>query len=395
MGLAAPQGGYAKGMDMTAQTDALIARRFDTVIYDLDGTLIDSARTCSSPSAMSWLTTACPTSPRTMCGSSWARGSKVTMGKAFAKFGKVLDDAALTAATKEFVKYYEADPVSHTIAFDGVVDVVAHFGMLGLAQGVCTNKFERPSRMILEHLKLMPPIADVAGSDSFPVRKPDPRHILMLLERMRRDPKRTVMIGDSIHDVEAAHGAGLPAVLVSWGYTVKPASELGAEAVIQRFAALPEALGAIAAQELKPAAGKGPPWQASRRVPTRRSLDQFDEAPRRPVRHQLRIKRLDDRAEGLQVDVPRRTFRPRQETSGGRRPRARARGFENTPRTAERQPAGPPWWAAESPSHVRPGEDDDRRRGRVPRQAVDLGHLVMAGRDERRDVVLRGVDDAR
>ena len=63
---------------------------------------------------------------------------------------------------------------------------------------------------------------------------------------MGGDPRSTVMIGDSIHDVEAAHGAGLPAVLVSWGYTVKPASELGAEAVIQRFVDLPDAMAAIA-----------------------------------------------------------------------------------------------------------------------------------------------------
>ena len=148
--------------------------------------------------------------------------------------------------TREFVRYYEADPVSHTVAFDGVSDVVARFGRLGLKQAVCTNKFEKPSRMILEHLRLMPPISDVAGADTFPVRKPDPRHILMLIERMGGDPARAVMIGDSIHDVEAAHGAGLPAVLVSWGYTVKPASELGAEAVIQRFGDLPEALGNLA-----------------------------------------------------------------------------------------------------------------------------------------------------
>ena len=65
----------------------------------------------------------------------------------------------------------------------------------------------------------------------------------MLVERMGSTPERTVMIGDSIHDVEAAHGAGLPAVLVSWGYTATPASELGAEAVIQRFDALPQRAG--------------------------------------------------------------------------------------------------------------------------------------------------------
>ena len=80
--------------------------------------------------------------------------------------------------------------MSHTSAFAGVSEVVTRFDRLGLRQGVCTNKFERPSRMILEHLKLMPPIADLAGADTFPVRKPDPRHILMLVERMGGSPGR-------------------------------------------------------------------------------------------------------------------------------------------------------------------------------------------------------------
>jgi phosphoglycolate phosphatase len=233
-------------MGMKDTVDALISARFQTVIYDLDGTLIDSAKdmqvAVSNVLADHGLPPVTEEDVRIFMG----QGSKVTMNKAFTKYGKVLDDAALSAVTKEFVRYYEADPVSNTVAFDGVAEVVAYFAKLGLRQGVCTNKFEKPSRMILEHLKLMPPITDVAGADTFPVRKPDPRHILMLVERMGGDPKTTVMIGDSIHDVEAAHGAGLPAVLVSWGYTVKPASELGAEAVIQRFGALPEALGEIA-----------------------------------------------------------------------------------------------------------------------------------------------------
>ena len=226
-------------------TDALIAR-FDTVIYDLDGTLIDSAKdmqlAVSRVLADHDLPPVTEDDVRVFMG----QGSKVTMAKAFAKHGKILDDVALSAVTREFVRYYEADPVGHTVAFDGVAKIVEQFDRLGLRQGVCTNKFEKPSRTILEHLKLMPPIVDLAGADTFPVRKPDPRHILMLVERMGKDPKRAVMVGDSIHDVEAAHGAGLPAVLVSWGYTTQPASELGAEAVIERFDALPEAIGRIA-----------------------------------------------------------------------------------------------------------------------------------------------------
>ena len=66
-------------------------------------------------------------------------------------------------------------------------------------------------------------------------------------DRIGGNRDRAVMIGDSVHDVAAAHAAGVPAVLVSWGYTARPAHELGAEAVIDRFDALPEALGRLAA----------------------------------------------------------------------------------------------------------------------------------------------------
>src|SRR5712664_3415992 len=233
------------GQIMNPNADALIAARFDTIIYDLDGTLIDSAKdmqmAVSHVLADHGLQPVSEDDVRIFMG----QGSKITMGKAFAKNGKSLDDTALSAVTREFVRYYEADPVSHTTAFDGVAEVVARFDRLGLKQGVCTNKFENPSRMILQHLKLMPPIADVAGADTFTVRKPDPGHILQLIDKLGGTRARAVMIGDSIHDVEAAHGGGLPAVLVSWGYTARPASELGADAVIDRFGALPQALEQI------------------------------------------------------------------------------------------------------------------------------------------------------
>jgi phosphoglycolate phosphatase len=231
---------------MKPSSDRLIAQRFDTIIYDLDGTLIDSAKDMQLAVSRVLSDHGLPPISEDDARIFMGQGSKVTMSKAFAKNGRTLDDAALGAATREFVRYYEMDPIRYTVAFDGVADVVARFDSVGMRQGVCTNKFERPARMILEGLKLMPPIADLAGADTFPVRKPDPRHILMLIERMGSHPTRSVMVGDSIHDVEAAHGAGLPAVLVSWGYTARPASELGAEAVIDHFAALPEALGELA-----------------------------------------------------------------------------------------------------------------------------------------------------
>src|SRR5260370_16752151 len=101
-------------------------------------------------------------------------GGKITMRWAFAKGRRPLDDAELSTVTREFVQYYEKDPVHFTTAFDGVAEVVARLDRLGLRQGVCTNKFEKSARMILKGLKLMPPIADVAAPDTFPLPNPAP-----------------------------------------------------------------------------------------------------------------------------------------------------------------------------------------------------------------------------
>src|ERR1700761_3236861 len=140
---------------MDTHAEALIAARFPTVVYDLDGTLIDSAKDMQVAVSNVLRDHGLPPVTEDDVRYFMGQGSKVTMSKAFAKFGRTLDDPALTAVTREFVRYYEADPISHTIAFAGVAEVVAHFGKLGLKQGVCTNKFETPSRTILEHLKLM------------------------------------------------------------------------------------------------------------------------------------------------------------------------------------------------------------------------------------------------
>jgi phosphoglycolate phosphatase len=224
-----------------------ITRRFDTVIYDLDGTLIDSARDMQEAVSRVLADHGLPPISADDARIFMGQGSKVTMGRAFAKNGRKLDDNALSAVTKEFVRYYAADPVKYTRAYEGVDEVVARFHRLGLKQGVCTNKFEGPSRTILSALNLMPPIADVAGADTFRVRKPDPGHILQLVDRIGGDRKRSVMVGDSIHDIEAARHAGIPSVVVSWGYTATPAEELGADAVIRSFDMLPGALEQLAA----------------------------------------------------------------------------------------------------------------------------------------------------
>src|SRR5262249_61659213 len=105
--------------------------------------------------------------PRTSgqdAGRFMGEGTKMTTSGAFAKNGRTLGEAAVSAATREFVRYYEQDPIRHTTAFAGVAEVVAKLDRLGLRQGVCTNKFERPARASLGGLKRLRPIAAVAGA---------------------------------------------------------------------------------------------------------------------------------------------------------------------------------------------------------------------------------------
>jgi len=219
---------------------------FAAILFDLDGTLIDSARDVTSAVNVvlhgHGLEPIDDVTGRTLMG----EGGRVRMRKAFALRGHVLDDTALSAVTREFIEAYARNPVEHTRAYHGVGEILASLSGAGARLGVCTNKYEESARDILGRLGLMRWLADVAGADTFDVRKPHPGHLLKLLARMGQPPGAAAMVGDSRHDVQAAKAAFLPCIAVSWGYTDTPARALGANAVIDRFSELPDALAMLA-----------------------------------------------------------------------------------------------------------------------------------------------------
>lgn len=215
---------------------------FRTIVFDLDGTLIDSARDVGAAVnrvlAEHGLEPLDEATMRSLMG----EGGRVRTRKAFALRGVSLDDAALSARVRDFVRHYGERPVVHTRVYDGVAETLDALAASGVRLAVCTNKYEDSARDVLRRLGLMAAISDVAGADTFDVRKPDPGHILQLLARMGADPADAAMVGDSAHDVHAGRRAGLPTVVVSWGYTETPAHLLGADAVVEHFADIPAAL---------------------------------------------------------------------------------------------------------------------------------------------------------
>jgi len=114
---------------------------------------------------------------------------------------------------------------------------LADLGARGLALAVCTNKADAPSRLLLETLDLAAPFRAVVGGDVVH-RKPDPRHLLDTLAKLGTAPKDALMVGDSPNDAKAAQAAGVPVVIVDYGYSHIPPRELGADAVISDFADL-------------------------------------------------------------------------------------------------------------------------------------------------------------
>lgn len=223
-----------------------------TVVFDLDGTLVDSAQDVTEAVnrtlADHGLDPIDEATGRTLMG----EGGRVRTRKAFAMRGVELDRAALDAAVRRFVAHYAAHPVERTVAYPGVPETLRGLRDAGLTLAVCTNKYEDSARDVLGRLGLLDWFADVAGADSFDVRKPHPGHLLKLLARIGRPASGAAMVGDSVHDVEAAHAAGLPVIAVTWGYSDRPARSLGAEAAIERFDALPDALRALFSPPVPP-----------------------------------------------------------------------------------------------------------------------------------------------
>lgn len=218
---------------------------FRTIVFDLDGTLIDSARDVGeavnrvlADHGLEPIDTA---TQRALMG----EGGRVRTRKAFALRGVMLDEATLSARVRDFIRYYAERPVVHTRPYDGVGETLAALTASGVRLAVCTNKYEASARDVLARLGLMAAISDVAGADTFDVRKPDPGHVLKLLARMGADAADAAMVGDSVHDVHAGKRAGLPTVAVSWGYTETPAHLLGADAVVERFADIPGTLAGL------------------------------------------------------------------------------------------------------------------------------------------------------
>jgi phosphoglycolate phosphatase len=217
------------------------------LVFDLDGTLVDTAPDLTN--VLNWLLARegraiiDEASVRHMVG----RGARSLITKGMSATGALPNDSEMSRLFNDFIDYYGAHIADYSLPFPGVIDTLEAFRDAGILMGVCTNKPEGLSRQLLEALDMNQYFTALLGGDSLAVKKPDPAHLLKTIEALGAEPHHSVMVGDSISDIQAAKNARIPVVGVTFGYTDIPIEDLNPDIIIHQFADLPRALGQMLA----------------------------------------------------------------------------------------------------------------------------------------------------
>ncbi len=206
-----------------------------TIVYDLDGTLADTAGDLIG--ALNAVLTREGLAPlpvenaRSMLGA----GGRALIQRGFTGSGRELGVPKLEALFGDFLAHYNAHIAYLTRLYPGVETALDDFACAGWRQAVCTNKMEGSARLLMERLGIADRFAFICGQDTFGVGKPDPKPLLETIAASGGAPARAIMVGDSATDIKTARAAGLPVIAVDFGYTDVPVTELGPDRVISHF----------------------------------------------------------------------------------------------------------------------------------------------------------------
>ena len=215
------------------------------LIFDLDGTLADTAGDLMGALNVILARENLPPLPLAEARNLVGAGARALIARGFARAGHFLPPDKLQRLFEDFLAHYNAHIADNSWLYPGVEDALDRCAQAGYALAVCTNKLERSSHLLLRALGVADRFRFVCGQDTFGVAKPDPRPLLGTLARIGGDLARSVMIGDSRSDVEAARAAGIPVIAVDFGYSDAPVAQLRPDRVISHFSELPAAVAAI------------------------------------------------------------------------------------------------------------------------------------------------------
>jgi phosphoglycolate phosphatase len=216
-----------------------------TIVYDLDGTLADTADDLMA--TLNWLLAREGFAPLKVetAGSLIGAGARALIKRGFAASGRSLDPQELEALFADYLTYYSAHIAVHTRLYPGVDKALATFARAGWRQAVCTNKIEGLAKLLIAELGIADRFAFICGQDTFGIGKPDAAPLLKTIAASGGARERAIMVGDSETDIKTARAAGVPVVAVDFGYADVPVAELAPDRVISHFDELLEVGNAL------------------------------------------------------------------------------------------------------------------------------------------------------
>jgi phosphoglycolate phosphatase len=218
-----------------------------TVVFDLDGTLVDTApdliNALNFVLGREGLPPVALHSARNMIGA----GARKLIERGLEVDGREASPADLARLTDDFISYYAEHIADASRPFDGLERALDDLTKLGCRFAVCTNKLEWLSKRLLDQLNLSSRFSAICGADTFGVAKPDPAILRQTVARAGGQLSSTVMVGDAGPDIGVARRAGVPVIGVSFGYTDVPVASLKPDRVIDHMSELKAAIESLMA----------------------------------------------------------------------------------------------------------------------------------------------------
>lgn len=218
-----------------------------TIVFDLDGTLIDTAPDLIHTLNHILTQEGLPAVPYAHARNLIGGGPRILIERALAAEGRSCATPEIDRLYAAFVAYYAAHIADRSRPFPGLEQTLDDLAAAGHKLAVCTNKLEWLSLKLLKALKLSQRFAAICGPDTFGVQKPNPKVFQQTVLRAGGEPGRAIMIGDSKTDIHTGRAAQVPVIAVDFGYTDVPIANLQPDRIISTFSELPAAISALLA----------------------------------------------------------------------------------------------------------------------------------------------------
>lgn len=215
------------------------------IVFDLDGTLVDSAPDLVAALNAILAREGIAALPLERARKFVGRGGRVLIRLGLEAQGASVSDGRLEEMFSAYLAEYETRLSDETRPFPGALAALDTLAAAGHRFAICTNKYEKPARMLLRDLGLTERFAAIVGADTFPVHKPDGAVLRLTVEKAGGDPARAIMVGDTKTDVDTARNAGLPVIGLDFGYAPEAMADLAPDRIVSHFDALPAAVAAL------------------------------------------------------------------------------------------------------------------------------------------------------